>query len=139
MTNHPFSEVKGFHRKLRRMVDRLTPYFEEGTRKQYPEKSDAISRLGETVDAEMKTRRNRVSPTCPNPSKQRKLTTATGTRVSTTNGRSAERVRTTNSEPIVTNTRWENRAAGKNIPGVDRQNVPFVTGPERPRPDEVLQ
>ena len=70
MANHPFSEVKGFHWKLRRMVDRLAAYFEEGTTKQYPKTSDAISRLCGAVEAEMKTRRNRVSPTCPNPNKK---------------------------------------------------------------------
>ena len=79
MANHPFSEVKGFHWKMRRMMDRLAAYFEEGTRKQYPKTSDAISRLCGAVEAEMKTRRNRVSPTCPNPNKKRKLETATGT------------------------------------------------------------
>ena len=58
----PGVEVKGFHRKLRRQVDRLAAYFEAGTTIQYPKTSDAILRLRETVDAEMKTRRNRANP-----------------------------------------------------------------------------
>ena len=70
MANHPGStvkkppgvEVKGFPWKLRRQVDRLAAYFEAGTTIQYPKTSDAILRLRETVDAEMRTRRNRANP-----------------------------------------------------------------------------
>ena len=55
-------EVKGFHWKLRRQVDRLVAYFESGTTFQYPRSSEAILQLRAAVDAEMKTRRNRANP-----------------------------------------------------------------------------
>ena len=71
MANDPSSDAKGFQWKLRRMLDRLADYFEEGKRKEYPKTSDAISRLCGAVAAEMKTRRNRVNPAYPNPDKQR--------------------------------------------------------------------
>ena len=86
------AEVKGFQWKLRRHLERLDDYFEAGTTIQYPKTSDAILRLRETVDAEMRTRRNRA-----NPSETASLVLRGGNailrralRVSTTNGRSAE-------------------------------------------------
>ena len=56
------AEVKGFQWKLRRMVDRLAAFFESGTTLPYTGTSDAIAQLRETVDAELKTRRNRCKP-----------------------------------------------------------------------------
>ena len=58
------SEVKGFHWKLRRMVDNLTGFFEGGTKKSHPETADVLRCLKQAVEKEMATKRNRLAPTC---------------------------------------------------------------------------
>ena len=56
------SEIRGFHWKLRRVVENLNDLFERGTTVQYPQTSDALSRLRQAVGTEMKTARNRFKP-----------------------------------------------------------------------------
>ena len=84
-------EVKGFQWKLRRQVGRLAAYFEQGTTRKYPKTSDAILQLRETVDAEMRTRRNRANPseTASLFVRGKSASWRRALRVSTTNGRSA--------------------------------------------------
>ena len=65
MAHRPKSEIKGFHWKMRRVVDNVTTLFQRGTTVQYPQTSDALSRLRQAVGDEMKTVRNRVNPTYP--------------------------------------------------------------------------
>ena len=73
MASHGASEDRGFQWKLRQQVTRLAAYFEQGTTKKYPKTSDAIGSLRAAVDAEMRQRRQGVTPTDSQPpSKKRK-------------------------------------------------------------------
>ena len=49
MAHRPQSEIKGFHWKLRRVVDNVADLFQRGTTVQYPQTSDALSRLRQAV------------------------------------------------------------------------------------------
>ena len=68
-------EDKGFNWKMWRMLERFSLYFESGTTKPYPKTSAALGVLRQALDDEMRTRRNRASPTYPDarPSKKRPL------------------------------------------------------------------
>ena len=47
---------------MRRMFDNLNELFERGTTRSYPQTAEALRRLRQAIDAELKTQRNQLKP-----------------------------------------------------------------------------
>ena len=62
MSSLPQAEVRGFEWKMRRLFENIQELFDRGTTKSYPQTADALGRLRQAIDSELKTKRNRFQP-----------------------------------------------------------------------------
>ena len=62
MSPLPQAEFRGFEWKMRRLFENIQELFDRGTTKSYPHTADALGRLRQAIDSELKTKKKRLQP-----------------------------------------------------------------------------